>query len=281
MGQNIEAVRYFAKISYDGTEYCGWQYQKNTIVTVQQVIQEGLSKLMRDEYKILGCGRTDTGVHARGYYYHFDSDKELDIEWVEDKINRVLPPSIATHKIIAVHDNAHARFDAYERSYIYRLRITADPFDRRFAWYYPFGNLDIELMNEAARLLMTYEEFYPFCKISADVKTYICEVSKAEWTFDEKNQVYEFRIVSNRFLRGMIRLIVGMCIHLQRGRLSLADVKKVMDEQSRLVMDYSVPPQGLCLYDVKYPYIINDIYVPIGDSDATVLESISQKDSKI
>ena len=254
-------MRYFAKISYDGTEYCGWQYQKNTILTVQQVIQEGLSKLLRDDFKILGCGRTDTGVHARGYFYHFDSEATLDIVWVEDKINRVLPPSIATHKIIAVHDDAHARFDAYERSYIYRLRTTADPFDRRFAWYYPFGKLDINLMNEAANLLMTYDAFYPFCKISADVKTYICHLSKAKWAYDEENQVYEFHITSNRFLRGMIRLIVGMCIHLQRGRLKLDDVKKVMDDQSRLVMDYSVPPQGLCLIDIKYPYIINDEYV--------------------
>ncbi|MCB0645682.1 MAG: tRNA pseudouridine(38-40) synthase TruA [Saprospiraceae bacterium] len=248
-------MRCFAEISYDGTAYNGWQYQKNTQTTVQQTIEDGLSRLIKTRASIVGCGRTDTGVHAKGYFYHVDFDDSIDVEWVLDKINHVLPKDIATHRMIPVHETAHARFDATERSYVYRLRTSPDPFDNLYSWHYRFNDLDLDKMNEAAKLLLNYEEFYPFCKMSSDVNTYICKLQKAEWSFNEERKCYEFHITSNRFLRGMIRLIVGMNINIHKGKLTLDEVREVMEKQSRLINDYAVPPQGLCLYDIKYPYI--------------------------
>lgn len=247
--------RYFAEISYDGSGLSGWQFQKNAALTVQQIIEEGLQKLLKRRVPIVGCGRTDAGVHAKGYFYHFDIEEGIDHDWVADKLNHVLPRTIATHRIIPVSDKSHARFDAYSRSYIYRLRTYPDPFDYKYAWYYRFQELDIDQMNLVAEILLNYTEFYPFCKIGSDVKTYICMLTHARWTFNETKRVYEFRITSNRFLRGMIRLIVGTCVHVQRGNLTLQDVITALDNQTRLPKEFAAPAEGLCLYDIKYPQI--------------------------
>ncbi|MBK8388095.1 MAG: tRNA pseudouridine(38-40) synthase TruA [Saprospiraceae bacterium] len=248
-------MRYFAEISYDGTLYSGWQYQKNSAITIQQTIEDGLERLLKTRTQILGCGRTDAGVHAKGYYYHFDTQEAIDHDWLCEKINHVLPKDIATHRIFPVAENAHTRFDATERSYIYRLRIEPDPFDVKYSWFYRFPPIDIDVMNEAVGVLLNYEDFFPFCKMGSDVKTYKCTVSKAEWTYNYEDRCYEFRITSNRFLRGMIRLIVGMTMFVQKGKLSVQEVVDVMESQGRLRLEYSVPAQGLCLYDIKYPYV--------------------------
>lgn len=248
-------MRCFVEVSYDGTAYNGWQYQKNTATTVQQTIEDGLSRLLKYKTSIIGCGRTDTGVHANGYFYHVDFADDIDPDWICDKLNHVLPKDIATHRIIPVDPMAHARFDAFERSYVYRLRTYPNPFDYKYCWYYRLSELDIDLMNEAAAILLNYTEFFPFCKMGSDVKTYICYLQKAKWHFDEEKRCYEFHITSNRFLRGMIRMIVGMMINVHKGKVKLSDVVRVMDEQSRLDIDYIVPANGLCLYDIKYPYI--------------------------
>lgn len=248
-------MRCFVEISYDGTAYNGWQFQKNTPTTVQQTIEEGISKLTKSRASIMGCGRTDTGVHAKGYFYHVDLEDGTDIDWLCDKLNHVLPIDIATHRIIPVHEKAHARFDATQRSYTYRLRTYPDPFDNRFAWYYRFDDLDIDVMNKAAAILLNYSEFYPFCKIGSDVKTYKCNLTKAEWKYDEEAKCYEFHITSDRFLRGMIRLIVGMTLHVHKGKIDFQEVIAAMESQSRMTRDYSVPACGLCLNNIAYPYI--------------------------
>jgi tRNA pseudouridine38-40 synthase len=248
-------MRYFTEVSYDGTDYCGWQYQKNTVTTVQETIEQGMKRLLKNDFPLVGCGRTDTGVHARGYWFHFNSQEALDTDWVVDKLNHVLPKSIATHRIVEVDDKAHARFDAYERSYIYRLRIEPDPFDYRFTWYHRFQTLNLDILNATTAILLDYEDFFPFCKLGSDVKTYKCKLTKAEWTYDNVKRVYELRITSNRFLRGMIRLIVGVCINVHKGSITLKTLRDVMDHQSRLPIDHVVPASGLTLYGIKYPYI--------------------------
>jgi tRNA pseudouridine38-40 synthase len=254
-------MRYFVEISYEGTEFYGWQKQKISPNTIQGEIEHWMSKLLRQEIGIIGCGRTDTGVHARGFYFHFDVPVAIDENFVHEKLNLILPKSIAVHRVLLVDDTAHARFGAYERSYVYRLRLEPNPFDRKFAWQHrkraPF---DLVALNSVASLLLNYDEFYPFCKEKSDVKTYICKLSKAEWSYNESKQVYEFLITSNRFLRGMIRLIVGTCLYVEQGKISLDDVEEALNNQTRLKKDYFVPPQGLTLFNIKYPYIDTKSY---------------------
>ena len=254
-------MRYFVEISYDGTGFFGWQKQPVSDNTIQGVIEHWMSKLLRQKIEIVGCGRTDTGVHARGYYFHFTVEDPIDEQYAYEKMNLILPKSIAVHRVFQVHEKAHARFDAYERSYIYRMRLKPNPFDIKYAWLHrkrPPFNLD--KMNEVATLLLQYKEFYTFCKEKHNAKTFICQLSKAHWTFNERTQVYEFRITSNRFLRGMIRLIVGTCLYYEEGKLTLEEIKMALDQQTRLTKDFFAPPQGLTLLNIKYPYIENEDY---------------------
>ncbi len=249
-------MRYFAEISYDGSDFHGWQRQLNTITTIQEVIEHWMSKLLRQPIGILGCGRTDTGVHARGYFFHFDTKEPVDTAYVHSKLNLILPKSIAVHRVFEVHDSANTRFDAYERSYIYRIRLEPNPFDRKFAWDHRIREpFNLEAMNEVASLLLEYDEFYPFCKEKSSAKTYICHLSRAEWRYNEQTRVYEFLITSNRFLRGMIRLIVGACLYVESGKVRLDEIKEALDTQTRMKKDYIVPPQGLILFNIKYPYV--------------------------
>lgn len=242
--------RYFVTLSYDGTRYHGWQIQPNGD-SVQARLQEALSTLLRTTVGVTGAGRTDTGVHARMMVAHFDWEGEaLDCQQLAYKLNRLLPYDIAVSKVESVSDDMHARFSATSRMYRYYIHTVKDPFQKAYSCeiHYP---LDFRKMNEAARLMMTYKDFGAFCKSGADVKTTLCEVTKAEWVQTSATTWY-FEIRANRFLRNMVRAVVGTLIEVGRGRLSLEDFKKVIEGKRRTEAGESMPGNALFLEDIVY-----------------------------
>lgn len=246
-------MRYFARIQYNGSTFSGWQKQPNA-PTIQEELENRLSQVLRSEIPIVGCGRTDAGVHASDYYFHFDIDKAIPLDF-NRKINGIIHSSIVVKSFVQVNDEAHARFDAYERSYTYYLTRDRDPFRQDTATHYPFfDKLDFELMNVAAALLLDYEDFYTFCKSNTDVKTYLCDLKISEWRKSNDSE-WTYHITANRFLRGMVRLIVGMCLRVGSGKLSIDDVKEALDSKSRMDQALSAPPQGLFLSKISYPYL--------------------------
>ncbi|MCR9290016.1 MAG: tRNA pseudouridine(38-40) synthase TruA [Bacteroidetes bacterium] len=249
-------MRYFTELAYNGTNYFGWQKQPNQ-VTVQETIDHAFSTILRKPIEVTGCGRTDTGVHARQYYIHFDFEGVLPKGFL-NRINKFLPKDISIKSIFEIHSEAHARFDAHHRSYEYHLDFRKNPFQINTTYYFPFSNqLDFKGMNDAAILLTEFEEFFPFCKTNTDAKTMKCEIKRAEWVLDEKNQKMIFHISANRFLRGMVRLIVGMCLNIGLEKISLNEVRNAMETQTRLSKSLSVPAKGLFLTEIKYPYLDN------------------------
>lgn len=244
-------ARYFIRLSYCGTAYHGWQTQANDAqLTVQGVLAKALSLYLRTEVEVTGCGRTDAGVHARDYTAHIDVPALTDIPTLLHRVNRMLPDDIAIHNVCPVHDQAHARFDAVSRSYEYHLHTSKDPFAIQ-SFYYTYGKPDVEVLNEAAQLLLAYTDFYTFCKTHTDVQTTLCHLTRSEWV--QSGDQYIYRVSADRFLRGMIRLIVGMCLNIDRGRLSLDGVRRALESRSRLPDDWSVPAHGLFLCDIRYP----------------------------
>ena len=242
--------RYFVTLSYDGTRYHGWQIQPNG-VSVQERLQEALSTLLRESIAVTGAGRTDAGVHARKMVAHFDwKGDAIDGQQLAYKLNRLLPYDIAISKVEMVSEDMHARFSATSRMYRYYIHTTKDPFQRAYSCeiHYP---LDFAKMNDAARILMTYEDFGAFCKSGADVKTTLCQVTKAEWVQTSPTTWY-FEIRANRFLRNMVRAVVGTLIEVGRGRLSLDDFKKVIEGKQRSDAGESMPGNALFLEDIVY-----------------------------
>ena len=237
-------------LSYDGTRYHGWQIQPNGD-SVQARLQEALSTLLRAAVGVTGAGRTDTGVHARMMVAHFDWEGDaIDCQQLAYKLNRLLPYDIAVSKVEPVSDDKHARFSATSRMYRYYIHTVKDPFLKAYSCeiHYP---LDFAKMNEAAGILMTYKDFGAFCKSGADVKTTLCEVSKAEWVQTSPTTWY-FEIRANRFLRNMVRAVVGTLIEVGRGRLSLDDFRKVIEGKQRSDAGESMPGNALFLEDVVY-----------------------------
>ena len=247
-------ARYFIRLSYCGTGFNGWQAQPHVNTkTIQGVLEKSLSVLHRADVSITGCGRTDTGVHAKDYIAHFDFPIVDDIPFMIFKLNKMLPAQIAVHDIILMHDQAHARFDATSRSYLYHLHTEKLPFAHQ-SFYYTYGTIpNLQLMNEAASVLLQYTDFTTFCKEGTDVKTKICQLTECYW-IQEGNQ-FTFRITSDRFLRGMIRLIVGMCLQVSRGKVTIQEVRHALETKSKIGLDWAVPAIGLTLCDVKYPYL--------------------------
>jgi tRNA pseudouridine38-40 synthase len=242
--------RYFVTLSYDGTRYHGWQIQPNG-VSVQERLQEALSTLLREPIAVTGAGRTDAGVHARKMVAHFDwKGDAIDGQQLAYKLNRLLPYDIAVSKVEMVSEDMHARFSATSRMYRYYIHTTKDPFQRAYSCeiHYP---LDFAKMNDAARILMTYEDFGAFCKSGADVKTTLCQVTKAEWVQTSPTTWY-FEIRANRFLRNMVRAVVGTLIEVGRGRMSIEDYKKVIEGKQRSDAGESMPAQALFLEDIVY-----------------------------
>lgn len=242
-------MRYFVTFSYDGTRYHGWQIQPNGD-SVQARLQGALSTLLRQEIGVTGAGRTDAGVHARMMVAHFDYDGALDCTQLTYKLNRLLPYDIAVEKVKPVSEEMHARFSATSRTYHYYIHTTKDPFCRAYSCelHYP---LDFQKMNEAGLLLTGYDDFGAFCKAGADVKTTLCHVTEARWVQTSPTTWY-FRITANRFLRNMVRAVVGTMIDVGRGRLSLVDFCKVIEGKRRTEAGESMPGNALFLEKIEY-----------------------------
>ncbi len=248
-------MRYFIELAYNGTRFHGWQRQPKDS-SVQQTLEEAFSLILRSPIEITGCGRTDTGVHAAAYYAHFDFAGEFPPGFIR-RMNKYLGHDIAIFQILPVSPDAHTRFDAVRRAYRYQVITRKDPFRRETAYFYALQHqLDQEAMQAAAKLLLDYDHFAPFCKTGSDAKTMRCELFRSEWVFGEHEHVYH--VAANRFLRGMVRLIVGMCISVGEGKLQLEDVRRALDEQSPLQKSLSVNPEGLFLSEVVYPYLSNN-----------------------
>lgn len=247
-------MRYFAELAYKGTEFFGWQIQPEQI-SVQETIQRAFSTILRTPIEVVGCGRTDTGVHAGQYFLHFDFEGEFPQHFLS-RVNKFLPPSIAIFRIFPVADKAHARFDACHRAYEYRMHFRKDPFNQETSYFYPFPKRpDLDKMQKAAALLLNYQDFYPFCKTHHDSHTYKCDLKRSEWITGTDDWSLSYHIAANRFLRGMVRLIVGMCINVGTGKLELDTVRRALDEQKRLKRSTSAPPEGLYLRDIRYAFL--------------------------
>lgn len=242
-------MRYFITLSYDGTRFHGWQVQPNGI-SVQGELQRGLSLLLREEILITGAGRTDAGVHAKMMVAHFDTASAIDCKQLTYKLNKLLPQDIAVQKIEPVSADLHARFSAYSRTYYYYIHTEKSPFERHYSCelHYP---LDFQKMNEAARILMEYEDFGAFCKSHADVKTTLCKVTCAEWHQTSPSTWY-FEISANRFLRNMVRAVVGTLVEVGRGRMTIEDFRRVIEGKRRTEAGESMPGNALILVDIKY-----------------------------
>jgi tRNA pseudouridine38-40 synthase len=243
-------MRFFIILSYDGTRYHGWQVQPNG-PSVQEKLQWALSTILRQDIQVTGAGRTDAGVHARMMVAHFDVETmDYELQDLTYKLNRLLPQDIAIQKMEPVSDEMHARFSATSRSYHYYIHTVKDPFLRAYSCELHYS-LDFQLMNEAAAILMTYEDFGAFCKAHADVKTTLCHITAAQWHQTSPSSWY-FKITANRFLRNMVRAVVGTLIDVGRGRLSLDDFRKVVEGKRRTEAGESMPANALFLEDVRY-----------------------------
>jgi tRNA pseudouridine38-40 synthase len=242
--------RYFIYLGYNGKSFCGWQIQPNG-VTVQQTLEDAISTITRKQIGIVGAGRTDAGVHAELMVAHFDIDEPIsDLSRFADKLNRVLPKDIAIYKVVPVKEDAHARFDATSRKYKYYVTSQKNPFNYEFTTRI-HGNIDYELMNKAAEILFEYTDFTSFSKLHTDVKTNNCKIYHARWT--EENGRWVFTIQADRFLRNMVRAIVGTLLEVGKGKLSLEGFRNVIEAKDRCKAGTSAPGHALFLVDVTYP----------------------------
>ena len=243
-------MRYFVYLAYDGTNYHGWQVQPNG-ESVQGMLMKALSTFLRKDIEVVGAGRTDAGVHARLMVAHFDFEEELDGVQVTEKLNRLLPPDISVYEVRRVKPDAHARFDATYRTYKYYVTTRKDPFNRHYAWRL-YNALDFAKMNEAAKVLFEYIDFTSFSKLHTDVKTNNCRIMYAEWT-QVSDTEWVFTIQADRFLRNMVRAVVGTLVEVGRGKMTLDDFRRVIEKKDRCSAGNSVPGHALFLVDVGYP----------------------------
>jgi tRNA pseudouridine38-40 synthase len=267
--------RYFLELAFNGTRYHGWQVQPNA-VAVQQKLNEALAILLRQPVETTGAGRTDTGVHARQLFVHLDTPAEAsqppkggagdDLQHQQGSsspfrgrgslelisLNALLPHDIAVKRIIPVHADAHARFDATLRSYEYHIHFHKDPFRQNFSWQVK-GELDVELMNKATQIMMEYTDFSCFSKSNTQVKTNNCKISRAEWVYNKDGLV--FHVSADRFLRNMVRAIVGTCMMVGRKEIEPNGIRQIIESKNRSNAGASVPACGLYLTEVKYPYL--------------------------
>lgn len=242
-------MRYFIYLAYDGTNYHGWQVQPNA-VSVQGEIERCLSTVMREKTMIVGAGRTDTGVHARMMAAHFNTDLPVDCDQLAFRLNRILPPDISIYRIEPVSDDMHARFSATSRTYHYYIHTRKSPFNRKYSLETHY-KLDFEAMNRAGEYLTTVSDFASFCKAGSDNKTTICDVRTAKWVETEPGCWY-FEITADRFLRNMVRAVVGTLVDVGRGRLTFDAFKTVVDSRKRTEARESMPAHALFLEEVIY-----------------------------
>ncbi len=248
-------MRLFAKIAYDGTDFAGWQRQLNA-QTVQAILEDSLSILHGGiKITIAGCGRTDAGVHASDYILHFDlPELKYDMSLFQYKWDKILPKTISIKKIYTVSPDFHSRFDAISRSYKYFLHTHKNPFKGRYSTYYTMAKgIDIDILNEVGNLIKTHSDFATFCKSNTDVKTTLCNITESKWTISTDGRSIEYSIKANRFLRGMVRLIVGTSINVAVGKLKIQDLEDHMLAGTKPQFLHSAPAQGLFLKEIKYP----------------------------
>lgn len=242
-------MRYFITLSYDGTDFHGWQIQPNGN-SVQEELQKALSTLLRQPVAVVGAGRTDAGVHARKMVAHFDCQEPIDCAQLAYRLNRMVPRSMSVYDVKRVSEELHARFSATRRTYHYYIHTRKDPFLRHYSCEMHF-DLDFERMNEAAMALMEYSDFGAFCKSHSDVKTTICRVMAAQWHQTSPTEWY-FEISADRFLRNMVRAVVGTLVDVGRGRLSIDEFRNVIEGRKRTAAGESMPANALFLEDVEY-----------------------------
>ena len=243
--------RYFLYLAYNGTRYCGWQNQPNGI-SIQQCIEDVLSRVLRHEIAIVGAGRTDAGVHARMMVAHFDAPEPIESEVVlAEKLNKMLPNDIAIHRIIPVTYDAHARFNALARTYIYTLSDVKNPFRYEYVYRMSLRSVCFEKMNEACSVLFDYTDFTSFSKVHTDVKTCLCRICEAGWAKSDDD--WMFTIKADRFLRNMVRAIVGTMLDIGRGKLTINDFRHIIEAKDRCCAGMSIAPEGLTLSNIEYP----------------------------
>ncbi|QXP59791.1 tRNA pseudouridine(38-40) synthase TruA [Olleya sp. HaHaR_3_96] len=242
-------MRYFIELSYNGKNYHGWQKQPNAI-SVQEVLEKALSTILGETIAVMGAGRTDAGVHAKQLFAHWDTDILFDAEKVQYKLNSFLPVDIAIQSIFKVKEDSHARFHATSRAYLYRVALQKSPFNVDQSYFLKHA-LDIEKMNEATKILFEYKDFQCFSKTHTDVKTYNCDIMKAEWQLMD-NELH-FTIKADRFLRNMVRAIVGTLINIGVGKMEVDELHTIIKSKNRSNAGFSVPAQGLYLTEVAYP----------------------------
>ena len=245
--------RYFIKLAYNGAAYHGWQIQPNAH-TVQAELNKKLGLLLHRDINVAGCGRTDTGVHAREFYAHFDVDEALDFSGnTKDfvyRLNSFLPNDIAVYGLWRVTDDLHARFSAVSRTYRYCITRKKNPFLNGLAYYY-HGALDVDKMKKAAEILYRYTDFTSFSKVHTQTKTNECTIEKVLW--EEKEGLLVFTITADRFLRNMVRAVTGTLLEIGRGRLGVEDMKRIIEAKDRSKAGFSVPAHGLFLEKIVYP----------------------------
>ena len=256
-------MRYFLKLAYNGAPFHGWQIQPNSI-SVQATIETALSTLLRKKIEIVGAGRTDAGVHAKIMYAHFDCENIiLDKAKFLSSLNSIVGKNIVINDILPVASDAHARFDASGRTYKYFITTRKSPFIKDFCWFTP-SSLDVEMMNEVSKILLETTDFTSFAKLHSDAKTNICKVSEAKWMpanedkeawdfLGNLNEGFVFTISADRFLRNMVRAIVGTLIEVGRGKMSAKEFKTVIDNKNRCAAGTSMPAHALFLWDIQYP----------------------------
>jgi len=246
--------RYFIELAYNGTRFNGWQVQPNA-PSVQEKVENALSVICREQIQVTGAGRTDTGVHARFFVAHFDSEKtDLDDPDFTYRLNSFLNSDIAVFRIYKVKSGAHARFDALSRTYRYYITCRKNPFAQETAWFFKH-KLNVDRMNEACNVLFEYTDFTSFSKLHTDVKTNNCRIYQAEWKREGDNLI--FAVKADRFLRNMVRAIVGTMIEVGQGKILVDEFRVIIEKKDRSAAGISVPPQGLFLTDIEYPV---DIY---------------------
>lgn len=246
-------LRYFIELSYKGTNYHGWQLQPNAI-SVQEMLNKALTIIFRIPINVVGAGRTDSGVHAEQLFAHIDLENSFNVEEVLYKVNSILPNDITVNAIFEVKEDAHARFDASSRSYEYRIYLGRNPFLTETTWQLINKKLNVKKMNEAANILLTYTNFKCFSRSKTDVRTYNCNVTKAKWV--ATNNTLVFYITADRFLRNMVRAVVGTLLEIGLDKTTLEEFKQIIESENRCNAGPSAPPQGLFLTQVTYPKTI-------------------------
>lgn len=245
-------TRYFIRLAYDGTRYHGWQVQRNA-VTVQQVLNDACSLILKETVSVTGCGRTDTGVHAREFFAHFEIPRKLNRQQCQKfiyQLNGFLESDIVIFDIFPIRPGIHARFSATTRTYQYVITRRKDPFQVNYS-YYLFGDLDVDLMNRGADFLLSTSDFTSFSKVSTDTKTSICSVTHSRW--EEHGEQLVFTIRADRFLRNMVRAIVGTLLDLGKGKITFDEFRQIVAGKNRSYAGESVPAAGLFLVSVEYP----------------------------